>query len=106
MYFKLITFNGIAPILEPRLLKDEVGVTAQNVNLERGNLNALYTNGNYATLNANSITSYYQYKFGGTTYNLEFDDDVDVVPGPIADDASTYGKFYTTYYWRFWCIPT
>ena len=78
MYFKLISFNGIAPILEPRLLKNEIGVTAQNVNLERGNLNALYTNGNYATLNASTITSYYQYKFGGTTYNLEFDDDVNV----------------------------
>ena len=94
MYFKLITFNGIAPILEPRLLKDEVGVTAQNVNLERGNLNALYTNGNHATLNASSITSHYQYKFGGTTYNLEFDDDVDVVPGPIADDA--FDRLYWT----------
>ena len=94
MYFKLLTFNGIAPILEPRLLKDEVGVTAQNVNLERGNLNALYTNGNHATLNASSITSHYQYKFGGTTYNLEFDDDVDVVPGPIADDA--FDRLYWT----------
>jgi hypothetical protein len=94
VYFKLITFNGIAPILEPRLLKDEVGVTAQNVNLERGNLNALYTNGNHATLNASSITSHYQYKFGGTTYNLEFDDDVDVVPGPIADDA--FDRLYWT----------
>lgn len=94
MYFKLISFNGIAPILEPRLLKDEVGVTAQNVNLERGNLNALYTNGNYATLNASSITSHYQYKFGGTTYNLEFDDDVNVVPGPIADDA--FDRLYWT----------
>ncbi len=94
MYFKLITFNGIAPILEPRLLKDEVGVTAQNVNLERGNLNALYTNGTHATLNASSITSHYQYKFSGTTYNLEFDDDVDVVPGPIADDA--FDRLYWT----------
>ena len=43
MYFKLISFNGIAPILEPRLLKDEVGVTSQDVNLERGNLNPLFT---------------------------------------------------------------
>lgn len=94
MYYKLISFNGIAPILEPRLLKDEVGVTSQNVNLERGNLNPLFTNGNYANLNASSITSYYQYKFGGTTYNLEFDDDVDVQPGPIADDA--FDRLYWT----------
>tara|TARA_B100001287_G_scaffold100647_1_gene84617 strand:- start:1195 stop:2967 length:1773 start_codon:yes stop_codon:yes gene_type:complete len=94
VYFKLISFNGIAPILEPRLLKEEVGVTSQNVNLERGNLNPLFTNGDYANLNASSITSYYQYKFGGTTYNLEFDDDVDVQPGPIADDA--FDRLYWT----------
>ena len=94
MYYKLISFNGIAPILEPRLLKDEVGVTSQNVNLERGNLNPLFTNGSYANLNASTITSYYQYKFGGTTYNLEFDDDVNVQPGPIADDA--FDRLYWT----------
>ena len=94
MYFKLNTFNGIAPVLEPRLLKNEVGVTSENVNLERGNLNALFTNGAHATLNASSITSHYQYKFGGTTYNLEFDDDVNVVPGPIADDA--FDRLYWT----------
>jgi len=94
VYFKLNTFNGIAPVLEPRLLKNEVGVTSENVNLERGNLNALFTNGAHATLNASSITSHYQYKFGGTTYNLEFDDDVDVVPGPIADDA--FDRLYWT----------
>ena len=93
-YFKLNTFNGIAPLIEPRLLRNEVGVTCENVNLQHGNLTALHPNTTYTTLNASSITSYYQYKFGGTTYNLEFDDDVDVVPGPIADDA--FDRLYWT----------
>lgn len=93
-YFKLNTFNGVAPLIEPRLLRNEVGVTCQNVNLQHGNLTALYTNGNHATLNADNITSHYQYKFGGTTYNLEFADDVDPVPGPIADDA--FDRLYWT----------
>ena len=93
-YFKLNTFNGIAPLIEPRLLRNEVGVTCENVNLQHGNLTALHPNSTHATLNASSITSHYQYKFGGTTYNLEFDDDVDPVPGPIADDA--FDRLYWT----------
>ena len=93
-YFKLNTFNGIAPLIEPRLLRNEVGVTCENVNLQHGNLTALHPNSTYVTLNASSITSHYQYKFGGTTYNLEFDDDVNVVPGPIADDA--FDRLYWT----------
>lgn len=93
-YFKLNTFNGIAPLIEPRLLRNEVGVTCENVNLQHGNLTALFLNSTHATLNASSITSHYQYKFGGTTYNLEFDDDVDPVPGPIADDA--FDRLYWT----------
>lgn len=93
-YFKLNTFNGIAPLIEPRLLRNEVGVTCENVNLQHGNLTALHLNSTHATLNASSITSHYQYKFGGTTYNLEFDDDVDPVPGPIADDA--FDRLYWT----------
>ena len=93
-YFKLNTFNGIAPLIEPRLLRNEVGVTCENVNLQHGNLTALHLNSTHATLNASSITSHYQYKFGGTTYNLEFDDDVNVVPGPIADDA--FDRLYWT----------
>ena len=94
MYFKLITFNGIAPKIEPRLLKNEVGVTAENVDLDPGNLTPLPANSSGVTLNASTITSYYQYKFGGTTYNLEFDDDVNVVPGAIADDA--FDRLYWT----------
>ena len=93
-YFKLNTFNGIAPIIEPRLLRNEVGVTCQNANLQSGNLRPLFNNSENNTLVGNNITSYYRYKFGGTTYNLEFADDVNVVPGAIADDA--FDRLYWT----------
>ena len=93
-YFKLNTFNGIAPLIEPRLLRNEVGVTCQNANLQSGNLRPLFNNTENNTLVGNNITSYYRYKFGGTTYNLEFADDVDPVPGPIADDA--FDRLYWT----------
>ena len=93
-YFKLNTFNGIAPLIEPRLLRNEVGVTCQNANLQSGNLRPLFNNTENNTLVGNNITSYYRYKFGGTTYNLEFADDVDPVPGPIAYDA--FDRLYWT----------
>ena len=93
-YFKLNTFTGIAPLIEPRLLRNEVGVTCQNANLQSGNLRPLFNNTENNTLVGNNITSYYRYKFGGTTYNLEFADDVDPVPGPIADDA--FDRLYWT----------
>ena len=93
-YFKLNTFNGIAPLIEPRLLRNEVGVTCQNANLQSGNLRPLFNNTEDNTLVGNNITSYYRYKFGGTTFNLEFADDVDPVPGPIADDA--FDRLYWT----------
>ena len=93
-YFKLNTFNGIAPLIEPRLLRNEVGVTCENANLQSGNLRPLFNNIEDNTLVGNNITSYYRYKFGGTTYNLEFADDVDPVPGPIADDA--FDRLYWT----------
>ena len=35
-YFKLITFNGLAPQVAPRLLADGIGQTATNTDLDRG----------------------------------------------------------------------
>ena len=93
-YFKLNTFNGIAPLIEPRLLRNEVGVKCQNANLESGNLRPLFTNSTELTTVGTDITSFYFYRFGNTRYPLEFADDVDVVPGPIADDA--FDRLYWT----------
>ena len=93
-YFKLNTFNGIAPLIEPRLLRNEVGVECENANLESGNLRPLFTNKTELTTVGTDITSFYFYRFGNTRFPLEFADDVDVVPGPIADDA--FDRLYWT----------
>ena len=93
-YFKLNTFNGIAPLIEPRLLRNEVGVECENANLESGNLRPLFTNSTELTTVGTDITSFYFYRFGNTRFPLEFADDVDVVPGPIADDA--FDRLYWT----------
>ena len=93
-YFKLITFNGIAPRVAPRLLATEIGQTATNTDLDRGVLTPTTTNSTIATLNQQARAGLYRYDFGGAVYNLEFTNAVDVQPGPIADDA--FDRLYWT----------
>ena len=66
----------------------------RNANLESGVLKPLSINGEPTDLVGNEVQTYYRYKFGGTNYNLEFSDDVNVVPGAIADDA--FDRLYWT----------
>ena len=94
MYFKLKTFKGMAPKINNRLLQEDMAQTARNVNLESGILKPLNINGEPTDLVGNEVQTYYRYKFGGTNYNLEFSDDVNVVPGAIADDA--FDRLYWT----------
>ena len=91
-YFKLITFGGRAPRLSPRLLGDTLAQTATDVNLERGNLTPIKTNTDALTLTNSSRTSIYKYTDDPVRW-LQFDDDVDVVRGPIAGDTND------TIYW-------
>ena len=84
----------MAPKINNRLLQEDMAQTVRNANLESGHLKPLNINGQPADLIGNEVQTYYRYKFGGTTYNLEFNEDVDVVPGPIADDA--FDRLYWT----------
>ena len=93
-YFKLVNFNGIAPQVSPRLLSEGLGQTANNTDLDRGVLTPITSNSTVATLNHQTRAGLYRYDFGGTTYNLEFTNAVDVQPGPIADDA--FDRLYWT----------
>ena len=93
-YFKLINFNGIAPQVSPRLLGEGLGQTADNTDLDRGVLTPITSNSTSATLNHQTRAGLYRYDFGGTTYNLEFTNAVNVQPGPIADDA--FDRLYWT----------
>lgn len=94
MYFKQKVFKGTAPKVATRLLLEDMAQAAHNVNLEAGNLRPLNINGQPTDLVGNNVQTYYKYEFGGTDYNLEFSDDVDVVPGAIADDA--FDRLYWT----------
>ena len=90
-YFKLITFGGIAPEVSPRLLADELAQTAKDVVLDSGRLVPITDNSQVQALNASTRTSVYKYETG--TW-LEWTEDVDVVPGPIAGD--TTNRLYWT----------
>jgi hypothetical protein len=95
-YFKLIQFGGIAPQVSPRLLADTLAQTASNVNLESQRLTPItddtVTNpkSDVTTLSSSNRKSVYKYT---DTQWLQFDEDVDVVPGPIAGDTNN------TVYW-------
>jgi len=95
-YFKLIQFGGIAPQVSPRLLADTLAQTASNVNLESQRLTPItddtVTNpkADVTTLSSSNRKSVYKYT---DTQWLQFDEDVDVVPGPIAGDTNN------TVYW-------
>ena len=88
MYYKLITFKGIAPQISPRLLADTMAQTAQDVVLDSGRLVPITDNSTTVTLNASGKTSVYKYTFGGTDYWFEWTADVNVQPAPIPDDAN------------------
>jgi hypothetical protein len=92
-YFKLITFGGIAPQVSPRLLQDQIGQTATNVNLDSGKLAPIYGYSNANDLTNASQDSIYKYTDSPERW-LQFDEEgVDVVPGPIAGDTNN------TVYW-------
>ena len=99
-YFKLITFAGMAPQISPRLLGNDIAQTAQDVNLDSSRLVPI-TDNSTSTINSNqaptasSRTTIYKYEEddGSETW-LEWDEDVDVVPGPVA--GNTQDRLYWT----------
>lgn len=91
-YFKLITFGGLAPQVSPRLLKDNLAQTAEDVNLESGRLVPITDNSQTLVLDDANRRSIYKYTDSPERW-LEFDEDVNVVPGPIAGDTND------TVYW-------
>jgi len=101
-YFKLIQFGGIAPQVSPRLLEDTLAQTASNVNLESQRLTPITDDtvvnpkADVTTLSNSNRKSVYKYT---DTQWLQFDEDVDVVPGPIAGDTNN------TVYWTGQSFP-
>ena len=103
-YFKLITFGGLAPRVSPRLLGETLAQTATDVNLESGRLVPITDNSTVnpsngvSTLASTSKNGIYKYTDSPERW-LQFDEDVDVVPGPIAGDTNN------TIYWTGQSFP-
>jgi hypothetical protein len=92
-YFKRETFTGIAPALSPRLLAEEVGQTAQNIDFESGKLTSITEDSTFQSTASSTITPYLL-EYGGSSSWIEYTADVSVVPGPIPGD--TTGRVYWT----------
>ena len=85
-YFKRDRFSGIAPGVAPRLIADQFGQTAQNIDFESGRLVPTKANTDTYTLQNGARRSIYYYR---DTNWLEWSEDgVDVVAGPIPNDTN------------------
>lgn len=85
-YFKRNTFSGTAPGVAPRLLAEQFGQVAENVDFESGRLVAITEDSDTYTLQSGARRSIYYYR---DTSWLEWSEDgVSVVPGPIPGDTT------------------
>lgn len=85
-YFKIDRFSGIAPGVSPRLLAQQFGQTARNIDFESGRLTPITGLVNEYTLQNSVRRSIYYYR---DTNWLEWTaDNVKAVPGPIPGDAT------------------
>lgn len=89
VYFKRDRFAGIAPGVSPRLLADQFGQIAENIDFESGRLVSTKDNSNEFTLSNSSRSSIYKYEYGSSSpVWLQWNEDVNVVPGPIPGDTT------------------
>ena len=80
-YFKRDRFSGTAPGVAPRLLAEQFGQIAENVDLESGRLVSIKGDSDIYTLQNSTRRSIYYYR---DTSWLEWNEEnVKVVPGPI-----------------------
>lgn len=88
-YFKRDRFSGTAPAVSPRLLSEQFGQIAEDLDLESGRLVAVKDDSDAFTLSNSARRSIYKYYSGGNEYWLQWDDDnVSAVPGPIPGDVN------------------
>ena len=88
-YFKRDRFNGIAPGVAPRLLSEQFGQIAQDVDLESGRLVASKQNSDQYNLSTATKKSIYLYNAGGVDRWLEWaESGVKAVKGPIPGDTT------------------
>ena len=86
VYFKRDRFSGIAPAISARLLADQFGQIATNIDFESGRLVSTTEDSEAYTLQNGARRSIYYYRDSNW---LEWsEDNVSVVPGPIPGDLT------------------
>ena len=103
-YFKNKTFKGIAPAISPRLLNEEYGQEAENIDFESGTLVPVKTDSADSTFSTSSRQSVFIYRHrtatgssATTPQQLEWDEDyVKAVHSPLATDDDEYQRVYWT----------
>ena len=101
-YFKITSFAGMAPSTSPRLLANDVGQMVKDILLESSRLvpitdhSAETSNlgGGGSTLSTSDRTTIYKYEYDSSYKWLEWTEDVDVAPGPVA--GNTQDRLYWT----------
>lgn len=89
VYFKRDRFAGIAPGVSSRLLADQFGQIAENIDFESGRLLSTKTDTDEFTLANATRRSIYKYEYGSSSSVwLQWPEEVDVVPGPIPGDTT------------------
>ena len=89
VYFKRDRFAGIVPGVSPRLLAEQFGQIAENIDFESGRLVATKTDTDEFTLANSTRRSIYKYEYGSSSSVwLQWNEEVDVVPGPIPGDTT------------------
>ena len=67
VYFKRDRFAGIAPGVSPRLLADQFGQIAENIDFESGRLVSTKTDTDEFTLANSTRRSIYKYEYGSSS---------------------------------------
>ena len=91
MYFKLKDFTGIAPGVDNRRLAESFGQISENIDFESGALTPTTNNTTTTTLSNSVRRSIFFYN---DTNWMQWNEEVDVVKGPVPNDS--FNRLYWT----------
>lgn len=90
VYFKVDKFSGIAPAVASRLLSEQFGQIAKDIDLESGLIKGAKQNGGAETTVSAASNSIYRYEYGeASSVWLQWaEEDISVAKGPIPGDTT------------------
>lgn len=94
VYFKIDRFSGLAPAISSRLLQDQFGQIAQDVNFETGRLLGTKLSSQVFELKDGNRSSIYKYYENNNEHWLQWTQEIDVAEGPIPGDE-LYRLYWT-----------